>query len=115
MPDLAFLSAEGWVALLPSAILIALVGYVESVSVAKVLAARRRQKIDANRELTALGMSNIAAAIGGAMPVAGGFSRSVVNFDAGARTQFAAIVTATLVAVVAAFLLTGFITCLTQC
>jgi SulP family sulfate permease len=103
VPGIAFLSAEGWVALLPSAILIALVGYVESVSVAKVLAARRRQKIDANRELAALGMSNIAAAIGGAMPVAGGFSRSVVNFDAGARTQFAAIVTATLVAVVAAF------------
>jgi len=103
VPDLDFLSAEGWVALLPSAVLIALVGYVESVSVAKVLAARRRQKIDANRELTALGMSNIAAAVGGAMPVAGGFSRSVVNFDAGARTQFAAIVTATLVAVVAAF------------
>ena len=103
VPDLDFLNAEGWVALLPSAILIALVGYVESVSVAKVLAARRRQKIDANRELTALGMSNIAAAVGGAMPVAGGFSRSVVNFDAGARTQFSAIVTATLVAVVAAF------------
>lgn len=103
VPDLDFLSAEGWVALLPSAVLIALVGYVESVSVAKVLAARRRQKIDANRELTALGMSNIAAAVGGAMPVAGGFSRSVVNFDAGARTQFSAIVTATLVAVVAAF------------
>ncbi|HDZ36870.1 MAG TPA: sulfate permease [Marinobacter sp.] len=103
IPAFAFLSAEGWVDLLPSAILIALVGYVESVSVAKVLAARRRQKIDANRELAALGMSNIASAIGGAMPVAGGFSRSVVNFDAGARTQFAAIVTATLVAVVAVF------------
>lgn len=108
VPDLDFLSAEGWVALLPSAVLIALVGYVESVSVAKVLAARRRQKIDANRELTALGMSNIAAAVGGAMPVAGGFSRSVVNFDAGARTQFAAIVTATLVAVVAAFFTNWF-------
>lgn len=103
VPSLGFFNAEGWAALLPSAVLIALVGYVESVSVAKVLAARRRQKINANQELTALGFSNIAAAIAGAMPVAGGFSRSVVNFEAGARTQLAAIVTAFLVAIVALF------------
>lgn len=102
-PSLGFLAAPGWGTLLPSAVLIALVGYVESVSVAKVLAARRRQKIEANRELTALGASNFAAAVAGAMPVAGGFSRSVVNFDAGARTQLAGIVTAILVALVALF------------
>ena len=100
-PTLEFLTASGWIELLPSAVLIALVGYVESVSVAKVLAARRRQKIDANQELTALGITNVAAAVAGTMPVAGGFSRSVVNFDAGARTQLAAIITAGLVAVVA--------------
>ena len=102
-PTLVFLTASGWIDLLPSAVLIALVGYVESVSVAKVLAARRRQRIDANQELTALGFTNVAAAVAGAMPVAGGFSRSVVNFDAGARTQLAAIITAALVAIVALF------------
>ena len=107
-PSLAFLRADGWLELLPSAVLIALVGYVESVSVARVLAARRRQKIDANRELAALGISNVAAAIAGTMPVAGGFSRSVVNFDSGARTQLAAIITATLVAVVALFFTSWF-------
>lgn len=102
-PSISFLWASGWLSLLPSATLIALVGYVESVSVAKVLAARRRQKVDANRELIALGASNLTAAAAGAMPVAGGFSRSVVNFDAGARTQVAGIVTAVLVAIVAAY------------
>ena len=103
IPSLEFFAAEGWIALLPSAVLIALVGYVESVSVAKVLAARRRQKIDANQELVALGVSNIAASLVGSMPVAGGFSRSVVNFDAGARTQRAAIFTSLIIAIVAVF------------
>jgi SulP family sulfate permease len=102
-PTLSFLGAGGWLDLLPSAVLIALVGYVESVSVAKALATRRRQKVDANQELTALGAANVAAAVAGAMPVAGGFSRSVVNFDAGARTQLAAIITSALVALVALF------------
>ncbi len=107
-PSLSFFAAEGWLELFPSAVLIALVGYVESVSVAKVLAARRRQKIDANKELTALGITNMAAAVAGTMPVAGGFSRSVVNFDAGAQTQLAAIITAMLVAFVALFFTAWF-------
>lgn len=103
-PTLAFLDSDMVRTLLPSAFMIALIGYVESVSVAKVLAYRRRQKVDANQELVALGVSNLAAAVAGAMPVAGGFSRSMVNFAAGARTQLAAIFTALLVAVAALFL-----------
>lgn len=103
MPDYAALLTDGWITLAPSAILIALVGYVESIAVARVLAARRRQKIDADQELTALGLANIGAAMTGAMPVAGGFSRSVVNYDAGARTQLAACITALLVGVVTLF------------
>ena len=83
--------------LLPAATLIAIVGYVESVSIAKTLANRRRQTIDPNQELLALGASNLAAAVSGGMPVAGGFSRTMVNYNAGARTQAAAIVTAVLV------------------
>ncbi|MCK8517039.1 sulfate permease [Methylonatrum kenyense] len=90
--------------LLPAAIVISLVSYVESVSVARVLAWRRRQRIDSNRELLALGIANAGAAVSGTMPVAGGFARSKVNFDAGARTQFAGIVTALLVALAALLL-----------
>lgn len=89
--------------LFPAAVLIALVGYVESVSIAKTLANRRRQTIDPNQELIALGGANLAAALSGGMPVAGGFSRTMVNDSAGARTQAAAILTAILVATVALF------------
>lgn len=89
------------VELLPSATLIGLVGYVESISIAKTLANRRRETIDANQELIALGAANLAAAASGAMPVAGGLSRTVVNFNAGARTQMASIITAVLVALAA--------------
>ncbi len=98
-----FLFSGAWFELAPSALLIALIAYVESVSVAKALAARRRQRIDSNQELHALGAANLAAAFAGAMPVAGGFARSMVNFGAGARTQVAAIVTAGLVLLVTLF------------
>jgi sulfate permease, SulP family len=67
------------------ALLISLVGFVESVSVGQSLAAKRRERIDPDAELRALGLSNLGAGLTGGFPVTGGFSRSVVNFDAGAR------------------------------
>lgn len=103
MPKLILPGAELALELLPAALLIGLVGYVESVSISKALANRRRQRIDTNQELIALGMANIAGGVSGGMPVAGGFSRTMVNFTAGARTQFAAIITAVLVGTVALF------------
>nr|WP_246831411.1 sulfate permease [Pseudotabrizicola formosa] len=83
-----------WQELLLPAVLISLVGFVESVSVAQTLAAKRRQRIVPNQELTALGASNIASALSGGYPVTGGFARSVVNFDAGAETPMAGAFTA---------------------
>lgn len=80
--------------LLLPAMMLSIIGYVESVSVGKTLAARRRQKIDPDQELIALGTSNIAAGLSGGFPVTGGFSRSVVNFDAGAQTPAAGFFTA---------------------
>jgi SulP family sulfate permease len=73
------------------ALLISLVGFVESVSVGQTLAARRRQRIDPDQELRALGGSNFAAAFSGGFPVTGGFARSVVQFEAGAQTQLASV------------------------
>ena len=84
--------------LLPAAALIAAVGFLESVSVAKSLASKRRQKIDANQELIALGAANIGASVTGGYPVTGGFSRSLVNFTAGAVTPMVSIITAALIA-----------------
>ena len=86
------------------ALLIALIGFVESVSVGKTLGAKRRQKVDANQELLGLGAANTAAALSGGFPVTGGFYRSVVNFDAGADTQMASILTALGITLAALFL-----------
>jgi SulP family sulfate permease len=94
-----------WSELAVSALLISIIGFVESVSVGRTLASKRRQSIDANQELIALGAANVAAAVSNGIPVTGGFSRSVVNFDAGARTQLASVFTAVGIAL-AALLLT---------
>lgn len=76
------------------ALVISLVGFVESVSVAHTLAVRRRERIDPDQELIGLGAANLAAGFGGGYPVTGGFARSVVNFDAGAATPAAGAFTA---------------------
>jgi sulfate permease, SulP family len=93
--------------LLPAA-LISIIGYVESVAVGKTLAAKRSQKIDPDQELLGLGAANIASAFSGGLPVTGGFSRSVVNFDAGAQTPAASIFTAVGIAA-ATLLLTPYL------
>jgi SulP family sulfate permease len=81
-------------ALLPAAATIVLVSVVESIAVAKALASKRRQVVDPNQELVALGAANIAAGLFSGYPVTGGFARSVVNFQAGAVTGLASLVTA---------------------
>lgn len=97
-----------WQSLLMPAFLISLIGFVESVSVAQTLAARRRQRINPNHELAGLGAANIGSAISGGFPVTGGFARSVVNFDAGAVTPMAGIFTAIAIAVTTLFLTPWF-------
>ena len=94
VPALPPLDAGLWVQLAVPALLISIVGYVESISVAQTLAAKRRQRIDPDQELVALGGANIGAALSGGFPVTGGFARSVVNFDAGAETPAAGAFTA---------------------
>lgn len=91
LPNFSFDTIQ---ALLLPALIISIVGFVESISVAQTLAAKRRERIDPNQELIGLGASNIAAAVGGGYPVTGGFARSVVNFDAGAATPAAGAFTA---------------------
>lgn len=93
-----------WEQLLMPALLISIIGFVESVSVGQTLAAKRRQRIEPDQELVALGASNIAASATGGFPVTGGFARSVVNFDAGAQTPAAGIFTAIGLAAASLFL-----------
>ncbi len=93
-----------WNQLLTPALLIAIVAYVASISVAQTLASKKRQHVDPNQELIALGVSNVGASLSGGFPVAGGFSRSIVNFEAGAETPAAGAFTAVGIALVALFL-----------
>jgi sulfate permease, SulP family len=93
-----------WTKILVPALLISVIGYVESISVALTLAAKRRQRVDPDQELIALGAANIGAAISGGFPVTGGLARSVVNFEAGAETPAAGAFTAVGIALVTLFL-----------
>ena len=85
--------------LIGKAIVIAVVGYMEAISIAKAIAVQTRQRIDANQGLVGQGLGNIVSGLSGAYPVAGSFSRSAVNMSAGAKTGFAAIFTGLIVAV----------------
>ncbi len=103
-PRIPAFDLELWSAIAVPALLIAIVGYVETISVAQTLAAKRRQRIDPDQELIALGTANIGSAVSGGFPVTGGFSRSVVNFDAGAQTPAAGAYTAVGIALATLFL-----------
>ena len=106
LPDITFppFDLALWSQLATPAVLIAIIGYVASISVAQTLAAKKRQHVDPNQELLALGAANIGASISGGFPVAGGFSRSIVNFEAGAETPAAGAFAAIGIALVALFL-----------
>jgi sulfate permease, SulP family len=110
LPKFAFpaLGASEFLPLIPLALTVSVVGFLESISVAKTLAAKRRQKVESNQELIALGAANVAAGVTGAYPVTGGFSRSMVNFSAGVNTGLASLITAALIAVSVLFLMPLF-------
>jgi SulP family sulfate permease len=90
--------------LLSAALVIALVGFMESISVSKAIAAKTKQRIDPNQELIGQGLGNVASGLSGAFPVAGGFSRTAVNMNAGAQTGLASVVTALMILVALLFL-----------
>jgi len=106
LPDISFdflnVSLTHLIALLPSAFFISLIAYVESVAIAKVIATVRNEKIQPNQELVALGSANLASSISGGMPVAGGFSRTMVNYSAGAQSQVAMLVAVLIISMVIA-------------
>lgn len=95
LPDFSPALVSG---LFTSAVMIAIIGFVESISVGQTLAARKRETVDPDQELIALGAANMAASFSGGLPVSGGFSRSIVNHEAGAATPAAGIFTALFIA-----------------
>jgi sulfate permease, SulP family len=104
VPALPPLDPRAAAELLPAALTIALLGFMESIAVAKVVAARHRYDVDADRELVGLGLANLVGSFFRAFPVAGGFSRTAVNEQAGARTGVATLVAAGIVGFTLLFL-----------
>jgi SulP family sulfate permease len=98
------LSWEMAVKLLPSAFVISLVGFMEAISIAKAMASRSKQHIDPNQELIGQGLANMVGSLGQSYPVSGSFSRSAVNFNAGAITGMSAVFTALIVLITLMFL-----------
>ncbi len=105
---LPLLNVQTWQMLLPTALAIALVGYMEGFAGGQALASKRREKIDANQELVGFGVANLGASFTGGYPVTGGVSRSVVNYSAGANTGLASMITGCLLAVTVMFLTSLF-------
>jgi sulfate permease, SulP family len=102
--SLPALNLEAVRALLPAVLVVAFVGFIESISVAKAIAAREKYKIDSNQELRALGLANTSAAFFLGFPVAGSFSRTAVQYQSGGRTQLASIATALMILLTLLFL-----------
>ena len=107
-PSLPTLDLPAMLALLPIALTIALVGFMESISVAKAVARRHRYQVTPNQELIGLGMANLVGAFFSAYPVTGGFSRTAVNDQAGAKTPLASLITAAVIALALLFLTPAF-------
>jgi SulP family sulfate permease len=90
--------------LLSAAIVISLVGFMEAISIAKALAAKAKQKVDPNQELIGQGLANIAGSFTQSFPASGSFSRSAVNFNSGAVSGLASVITAGFVLLTLLFL-----------
>ncbi len=106
LPALALpsLSLDAIGSLLTAAIVISLVGFMEAISIAKALATKAKQKVDPNQELIGQGLANILGGFSQAFPASGSFSRSAVNFDAGARSGLSSVFTALFVLITLLFL-----------
>ena len=85
--------------LLSAAITISLLGFMEAISIAKAMATKTRQRLDANQELVGQGLGNILGSFTQSYPTSGSFSRSAVNISSGAVTGFASVVTSVIVVV----------------
>jgi len=94
LPDFSFpeIDGHGAMALMPSAVIIALLGFMEAISIAKAMAAKTGQRVDPNQELMGQGLANMIGSVAQSYPVAGSFSRSAVNLQAGSVSGFSSVI-----------------------
>jgi len=97
------LSLKSFLKLLPTAIIISLLGFMEAIAIAKAMAAKTGQKLNPNQELIGQGLGNIIGSIGSSYSVSGSFSRSAVNLQAGAVTGISSVVTSVMVVITLLF------------
>lgn len=102
--ELTSMSWADFELLFPTILVISLVGYMESIAVAKAIANKHGYKVDPNQELIGLGVANIGGALFQSYPTTGGFSRTAVNDQAGSRTGMASIISAVIIALTVLFL-----------
>lgn len=105
--SMPFWNLELVLQLLPGAAMIAMISFVESLSIAQATALQQRSQLNSNQELIALGAANIGAGLSSAFPVTGSLSRTVVNADAGAKTSMAGVLSALFIVLVSLYF-TGF-------
>jgi len=97
------LNAKSFMKLLPTAIIISLLGFMEAIAIAKAMAAKTGQKLDPNQELIGQGLANIFGSIGSSYSISGSFSRSAVNLQAGAVSGISSVVTSVMVVITLLF------------
>ena len=97
------LTMKNFFKLLPTAIIISLLGFMEAIAIAKAMAAKTGQKLDPNQELIGQGLANICGSIGSSYSVSGSFSRSAVNLQAGAVSGISSVVTSAMVVITLLF------------
>ncbi len=101
--ELPTLKVNTFVKLLPVAIIISLLGFMEAIAIAKAMAAKTGQKLDPNQELIGQGLANIIGSTGSSYAISGSFSRSAVNLQAGAVTGISSVVTSLIVVITLMF------------
>lgn len=100
LPDL---TVKSFFKLLPTAVIISLLGFMEAIAIAKAMAAKTGQKLDPNQELIGQGLANILGSIGSSYAISGSFSRSAVNLQAGAISGISSVVTSVMVVITLLF------------
>lgn len=90
--------------LLPTAVIISLLGFMEAIAIAKAMAAKTGQKLDPNQELIGQGLANIMGSLGSSYAVSGSFSRSAVNLQSGAVSGISSVITSIVVVITLMFL-----------
>ncbi len=104
LPSVPNVSVRTVLELLPSALIIAVIGFLEGYAIANAIAQKSKQKIDINQELIGQGLGNIASSVFRGFPIAGSFSRTAITYSAGGVTGLSSVFVSIFVLITILFL-----------